>query len=221
MTTPGPNRRIDAFLVATPRPACPGRRPGAALAAWLLLSPLAVPAFAAEGVGAPDAAQAAAGSAAPAKPAEEPGNLKHLAPAEAEGVLGRPVRGSDGHEIGRVIDVLVDQAGHPRAAVIDFGGFMGVGSRKIAVEWPLLRFTPGEMDKPITLDLTPDQIKAVPEYKGGKTNPTIVAAPPEAATRAAVEPPAVPNAPPPPPAGPEPGPGGSAAPSPPAAAGSR
>jgi PRC-barrel domain protein len=128
-----------------------------------------------------DEAASAAGSAPPAgKTREEPGQVKHLAPAEAATVLGRPVRGPDGHEFGRIVDILVDQAGHPRAAVIDFGGFMGVGSRKIAVDWHLLHFTPGDLDKPITLDLSPDQIKAAPEYKSGSTNPTIVAAPPPA-----------------------------------------
>jgi len=157
----------------------------------------------------------------PSSPARSRATFKHLAPAEAEGVLGRPVRAPDGHEIGRVVDVLVDQAGHPRAAVIDFGGFMGVGSRKIAVEWRLLHFTPGELDKPITLDLTPDQIKAAPEYKSGKATPTIVAAPPEAGTNTAVQAPTAPGVPPPPPAGADPAPGGTAVIPPPAAAGSR
>src|SRR5579872_23833 len=90
----------------------------AGMAALLSAAPIA---FAAEAPKAPEAP--------PAKPpAEEESKLKHLAPAEAASVLGRPVRGPDGKDIGRVVDVLVDQAGHPRAAVIDFGGFMGVGS---------------------------------------------------------------------------------------------
>ena len=29
-----------------------------------------------------------------------------------------------------------------RAAIIDFGGFLGVGSRKIAVAWQALHFVP-------------------------------------------------------------------------------
>lgn len=126
----------------------------------------------------PAEAPAAPAPLAPAPaPAEEAGKLRHLAPSEASSVLGRPVRGADGHDIGRIVDVLVDQAGHPRAAVIDFGGFMGVGSRKIAVDWHMLHFTGSEPDKPITLELTPDQIKAAPEYKPGST-PTVVTAPP-------------------------------------------
>src|SRR5260221_7166387 len=44
--------------------------------------------------------------------------------------------------MGMVVDVLVDSDGRPRAAIIDFGGFLGVGSRKIAVDWRLLQFKP-------------------------------------------------------------------------------
>ena len=45
--------------------------------------------------------------------------------------------------MGRIVDVIVDQAGTARAAIIDFGGFLGVGSRKIAVDWNALRFRRG------------------------------------------------------------------------------
>ena len=44
--------------------------------------------------------------------------------------------------MGRIVDVLVDRRGQVRAAIIDFGGFLGVGSRKIAVDWSALHFPP-------------------------------------------------------------------------------
>jgi len=71
--------------------------------------------------------------------------------------------------MGRVVDVLVDHAGKARAAVIDFGGFLGVGSRKIAVDWGALHFPPpGKPDTHIALEFTRDQVKAAPEYQDGK-----------------------------------------------------
>ena len=88
------------------------------------------------------------------------------------GILGRLVQGADGKEMGRVIDVIVDSGGRVRAAVIDFGGFLGVGSRKIAVDWSALRFDGAVRDeKNIKLALTPDQLKVAPEYKDG--NPSV------------------------------------------------
>ena len=68
--------------------------------------------------------------------------------------------------MGRVVDVIVDREGTVRAAVIDFGGFLGVGSRKIVVDWGALRFwrVANKRDS-ITLELTKAQVAAAPEYK--------------------------------------------------------
>jgi len=79
------------------------------------------------------------------------------------------VRGATDENMGRIVDVLVDRAGQMRAAIIDFGGFLGVGSRKIAVDWNALHFPePGKPGGRIALELTRDQVKAAPEYQDGK-----------------------------------------------------
>jgi hypothetical protein len=111
-------------------------------------------------------------AAAPAPPS----NVQHVPPEQALAVLGHTVSDSDGKSIGRLVDVLVGEDGEPQAAVIDFGGFMGVGSRKIAVIWSALHFAPANMKQPITLELSQDQIKAAPEYKDpAKPAPVVVA----------------------------------------------
>ncbi len=108
-----------------------------------------------------------------------PGNTGPAAPAtpevtvlnkhEVEGVLGREVRGPTDENMGHIVDVLVDRSGQVRAAIIDFGGFLGVGSRKIAVEWNALHFPPpGKPGGRITLDLNRDQVSAAPAYQDGK-----------------------------------------------------
>ncbi len=89
-------------------------------------------------------------------------------------ILGQPVADASGKALGRLVDVLVDSSGTPQAAVIDFGGFMGVGARKIAVHWSTLRFDPASAKQPITLQLTPDQIKGVPEYLDTKKSAPVV-----------------------------------------------
>jgi hypothetical protein len=87
-----------------------------------------------------------------------------VAPEDAEAILGQRVTDQQGKDIGRLVDVLVDANGEPQAAVIDFGGFMGVGNRKIAVHWSALHFSPGDPKRKVTLALTPDEIKAAPEF---------------------------------------------------------
>jgi len=82
-------------------------------------------------------------------------------------VLGKEVRSGSGENIGRIVDVLVDKGRQVRAAVIDFGGFLGVGSRKVVVDWAALHFPPAGQQDPIT-DLARDQVNAAPEYKPGQ-----------------------------------------------------
>lgn len=100
----------------------------------------------------------------PETPAEP--SVTVLGSWQAQGVLGREVRSSADENMGRIVDVIVDRGGHVHAAIIDFGGFLGVGSRKIAVDWRALRFQPDSAKRDvITLELTRDQVKAAPEYK--------------------------------------------------------
>jgi hypothetical protein len=88
---------------------------------------------------------------------------------EVEGILGKEVRSSADENMGRIVNVVVDRNAQPRAAVIDFGGFLGIGSRKLAVDWNLLHFGPaGDGRGRITVDLTADEVRTAPEYKEGK-----------------------------------------------------
>ena len=124
-------------------------------------------------------------AAAPPEPkAAAPPPVQHVEsvpPDRVIAVLGRMVSAPDGKDLGRLVDVLVDVTGKPEAAVIDFGGFMGVGARKIAVHWSTLHFAPADPKRLITLELTLDQIKAVPEYKGaGRPAPVVEVSPPPA-----------------------------------------
>ena len=64
---------------------------------------------------------------------------------------------------------VIDRTGTVRAAVIDFGGFLGVGSRKIVVDWNALHFgRVTDKSDSITLELTKAQVAAAPEYKEDK-----------------------------------------------------
>jgi hypothetical protein len=109
--------------------------------------------------------QKAVAPAAPKEPAPPP-SVTIIEAADAHGVLGRDVRSTTGEDMGRIVDVIVDRAGQVRAAVIDFGGFLGVGSRKIVVDWNALHFGQiANKGESITLELTKDQVKAAPENK--------------------------------------------------------
>lgn len=91
---------------------------------------------------------------------------------EATSILGRQVLSPTGEVTGRIVDVLVGDAGVPRAAVIEFGGFMGVGNRRVAVTWSALAFNAAA--RTIVLEMTADQIRAIPQFR----NPAKPADPP-------------------------------------------
>ena len=104
--------------------------------------------------------------AAPSKEAAPPPSVTVIGAGDAHGVLGRDVRSAADEAMGRIVDVIVDRGGQVRAAVIDFGGFLGVGSRKIVVDWNALHFGRiANKSDSITLELTKDQVRAAPEYK--------------------------------------------------------
>lgn len=103
----------------------------------------------------------------PAAPKETPPpSVTVIGARDAHGVLGREVRSPTEENMGRIVDAIVDREGKVRAAVIDFGGFLGVGSRKIVVDWNALHFGRiARKSDSITLELTKDQVTAAPEYK--------------------------------------------------------
>jgi hypothetical protein len=122
---------------------------------------------------------------APAPPAAAPPNPSSGTPAtvlddqEVSTILGKSVRSSADEDMGRIVDIIVSRDSQVHAAIIDFGGFLGIGTRKIAVDWRALNFAPaGKPPGSITLDLTRNQVRLAPEYKRGE--PVVVVGAPGA-----------------------------------------
>ncbi len=97
--------------------------------------------------------------------AHAPNRAAVVARSKLESVLGKAVRTRVEEDGGRIIDLLADRNGNVEAAVIEFGGFLGIGTRKIAVEWSALRFEPDGKDTVIVVDVTRDQLRVAPEWK--------------------------------------------------------
>jgi PRC-barrel domain len=113
-------------------------------------------------------------STAPTPPAAAPPNPSSGTPAtvlddqEVSTILGKSVRSSADEDMGRIVDIIVSRDSQVHAAIIDFGGFLGIGTRKIAVDWRALNFAPAGKPGSITLDLTRNQVRLAPEYKRGE-----------------------------------------------------
>ncbi len=103
----------------------------------------------------------------PATPPQAGEAIEQVPEDQVVAVLGLAVKGDGGKEIGRIVDVLADRSGTVRAAVIDVGGFLGMGNRKVAVEWPALHFVMGKAAT-ATLDIPLALIKSAPVYDPAK-----------------------------------------------------
>jgi hypothetical protein len=129
---------------------------------WRLILPVAfVAAFALS----PQAVLAKDGNQPRSVPSNSAEDTQTILPSEnVHSVLGKEVRNGAGENLGRIVDVLIDQGGQVRAVVIDFGGFLGVGARRLVVDSTALHPGPDT----IMADITRDQARAAPEYKPGK-----------------------------------------------------
>ena len=140
---------------------------------WMIFVAAAFAASTAAGAADDAASPPTTSKAAPQAGAKEgvkepapPPSVTVIGARDAHGVLGREVRSAANEDMGRIVDVIVDREGMVRAAVIDFGGFLGVGSRKIVVDWSALHFGHvADKGDSITLELTKQQVSAAPEYK--------------------------------------------------------
>jgi hypothetical protein len=105
-------------------------------------------------------------------------SVQQFSQADLRRILGKEVRSTSDQAMGRIVDLLVDESGQPRAAIIDFGGFLGVGTRKIAIDWSTLRFETARPNAPVVAALDRDEIKAAPEYKESRDVVAVVTPPP-------------------------------------------
>ena len=78
-------------------------------------------------------------------------------------IIGTDIKNSADETIGEIDDVVVDSDGKIQHVVVSVGGFLGVGTRYVAVPWSDLRFDRGR--EVALLNMTKDQLKAAPEYK--------------------------------------------------------
>jgi hypothetical protein len=112
---------------------------------------------------------------APSPPAQSPSAqspsvvpAEQVAPAELVGLVGQVVQGPAGKEVGRIVNLLADGQGHMRAVVVDVGGFMGVGNRKVALSWSALHFAMGDKAPVISTVIPLDRIRSWADYIDGR-----------------------------------------------------
>jgi len=97
-------------------------------------------------------------AAVPAAP--WPNGEKTVGAVALHSVLGIEVRTNAEQSVGRTVDLLVYRSGHVEAAIIEFGGFLGMGARKVAVAWPALRLETSGAQTLAVIGMSPEGLAA-------------------------------------------------------------
>ena len=131
---------------------------------------------------------APAPAAAPADRTVSTGDFNAKGDVASSALIGTKVRNANKESIGKIDDIYLDKDAKVTDVVVSVGGFLGVGSKDVAVKWSDI--TVGQEDNSVVLttSLTKEALMALPDYtKTERRKP----APPETATA----PPARPTSP--------------------------
>jgi hypothetical protein len=87
--------------------------------------------------------------------------LDSLATIGTEELVGKTVVSQQGEEIGEIEEIVMDNDTQKHLAVVDVGGFLGIGEKSVAVEFDQLELSD---DGRVQSDLTRETLQSQPEY---------------------------------------------------------
>lgn len=85
----------------------------------------------------------------------------------AETLVGKSVYGTSDISIGKINDLILNDKGTITNVIIDFGGFLGIGTSQVSVGFDELAIlaNKGRTDIRVYVDATKEQIQAQPQYR--------------------------------------------------------
>jgi sporulation protein YlmC with PRC-barrel domain len=82
---------------------------------------------------------------------------------KASDLIGMNVQGTDGKKLGNIKDLVIDpEEGGVEYAVLEFGGFAGIGDKYFAVPWEALQLD--QTNKKLSLDVHKKDLKNAPGF---------------------------------------------------------
>lgn len=79
-------------------------------------------------------------------------------------LVGMKVTGQGDESIGEISDLIIEN-NQVTGAVLNVGGFLGLGAKKIGLPWDSLNVTESEGSPVASVSLSKDQLASMPEYK--------------------------------------------------------
>jgi sporulation protein YlmC with PRC-barrel domain len=103
----------------------------------------------------------------------------------ASTLMGQEIFGPGDESIGEVSDLVVQQDGETRAALVDVGGFLGVGEKEVAIPFDQIEVQPAQEggEPRLSIAMTQEELEQLPAWE----DPAEMAAADEAAQPAGTE----------------------------------
>lgn len=85
----------------------------------------------------------------------------------SEMLVGKEVYGIEDNSVGTIDDLILDDGGAITNVIIDFGGFLGMGTSQVSVGYDELTILANEnrSDVRVYVDATKEQVQAQPQYR--------------------------------------------------------
>jgi sporulation protein YlmC with PRC-barrel domain len=120
---------------------------------------------------APMDSPASRANTASAPAVESTGDFNAQGQMSGSALIGAKIHNDKKETVGSVNDVYLDDSGKVQAVVVSVGGFLGVGSKVVAVKWDDLKYSKDGKSLMLTTSLTADALKAMPDYKTERRKP--------------------------------------------------
>jgi sporulation protein YlmC with PRC-barrel domain len=108
---------------------------------------------------------------------ESTGDFNAQGDVSANAMIGAKVKNDNKDTVGTIQDLYVDASGNIKTVVVSVGGFLGVGSKDVAVKWSDIKRSRDGKSIVLSTALSKDELKSMPDYKYERRQPSQAAAP--------------------------------------------
>ncbi|WP_421994866.1 PRC-barrel domain-containing protein [Reyranella sp.] len=107
----------------------------------------------------------------PARATTSTGDFNANGDMSADALIGTNVKNQNNETVGEIEDVYVGKDGAIKEIVVSVGGFLGMGTKNVAVKWNDVKFSRDDKDIVVMTNWTKDSLKAMPDYKYERREP--------------------------------------------------
>lgn len=91
--------------------------------------------------------------------------VQHESEVTSGELIGMPVFSRDGATVGKISQLLIDKDQKVTGAVLSVGGFLGIGTKSVAVPWETLQFEEKGGKQLAVVPMSNDDLAKAPEFK--------------------------------------------------------